>query len=82
MLDGGTAQRSYKFKPQPNVTAEKSKYYRQTAVLLGDGVKGLLHVNLGEGITTFGAVYHRSLAHFKCSAVTIDKGADSKHYEQ
>lgn len=61
MVDGLPEHRKYTMKPQPNVGAQSYKYYRQLSVQLADGVKGLLHINLVNGITSFGT--------FSCSSL-------------
>lgn len=56
MVGGTGEQRKYTVKPQPNVGAEKSKYYRQVSVQLSDSIKGLLHLKLINGIASSGTL--------------------------
>ena len=73
MVGGTGEQRKYTVKPQPNVGAEKSKYYRQVSVQLSDSIKGLLHVNLVNGITSFGALtrFLGSCSDAACSGIWV-----------
>jgi hypothetical protein len=54
LIDRAAEHRKYVMKPHANTHADKPQYYKQVAIQLADGVKGLLHVNLVNGITCFG----------------------------